>query len=181
VLGRVSEVVHTRRQERFIPTYIENRLKFSQYIKDACVLGAGRDFLAALVVIDWEAVGHWAQERGIPYTSFADLSQQPPVYDLVGGIVAEVNATLPEGTRIRRFVNLHKEFDPDDGEVTRTRKLRRNVIDDHYREIIDALYDGRDSIEFEARITYETGASGVLKRELAIRDVATATAAGASA
>src|SRR5690606_5120743 len=128
VLGRVSEVVHTRRQERFIPTYIENRLKFSQYIKDACVLAAGRDFLAALVVIDWEAVGHRAQARVIPYTSFADLSQQPPVCELVGGILAEVNATLPEGTRIRRFVNLHKDFDPYDGEVTRTRKLRRNVI-----------------------------------------------------
>lgn len=179
VLGRVSEVVHTARQERFIPTYIENRLKFSQYIKDACVLGAGREHLAALVVIDWEAVGHWAQERGVPYTSFADLSQQPPVYELVGGIVADVNATLPEATRIRRFVNLHKEFDPDDGEVTRTRKLRRNVIDDHYRAIIDAIYDGRDAIEFEARITYETGASGVLRRELAIRDVAPAPAPGA--
>src|SRR5690606_10815833 len=179
VLGRVSEVVHTARQERFIPTYIENRLKFSQYIKDACVLGAGREHLAALVVIDWEAVGHWAQERGVPYTSFADRSQQPPVYELVGGIVADVNATLPEATRIRRFVNLHKEFDPDDGEVTRTRKLRRNVIDDHYRAIIDAIYDGRDAIEVEARITYETGASGVLRRELAIRDVAPAPAPGA--
>jgi long-chain acyl-CoA synthetase len=180
VLGRVSEVVHTRTKERFIPTYIENRLKFSQYIKDACVLGAGRDWLAALVVIDWEAVGHWAQERGIPYTSFADLSQQPPVCDLVGGVVADVNAKLPEGTRIRRFVNLHKEFDPDDGEVTRTRKLRRNVIDDHYGAIIEAIYDGRDAIEFEARITYETGASGVLKRVLAIRDVAPAAASGAT-
>ena len=180
VLGRVSEVVHTRGQERFIPTYIENRLKFSQYIKDACVLGDGRDHLAVLVVIDWEAVGHWAQERGIAYTSFAELSQQPPVYDLVGGGVADVNATLPEAIQIRRFVNLHKEFDPDDGEVTRTRKLRRNVIDDHYRVIIDALYDGGKAIEFEAQITYETGASGVLKRELAIRDVAPARAAGAT-
>lgn len=180
VLGRVSEVVHTRGQERFIPTYIENRLKFSQYIKDACVLGDGRDYLAALVAIDWEAVGHWAQERGIAYTSFAELSQQPRVYELIGGVIADVNAKLPEATRIRRFVNLHKEFDPDDGEVTRTRKLRRNVIDEHYRAIIDAIYDGRDAIEFEAQITYETGASGVLKRHLAIRDVNPPRASGAT-
>ena len=100
--------------------------------------------------------------------------------DLVGTVVANVNTKLPEGTRIRRFVNLHKEFDPDDGEVTRTRKLRRSVIDDHYGAIIDAIYDGRDVIEFEAQITYETGASGVLKRHLAIRDVNPASASGAT-
>ncbi|MFA7504091.1 MAG: AMP-binding protein [Burkholderiaceae bacterium] len=180
VLGRVSEVVHTRNREKFIPTYIENRLKFSQYIKDACVLGDARDYLAVLVAIDWDAVGHWAQERGVAYTSFAELSQQPPVYDLIERVVADVNTKLPEATRLRRFVNLHKEFDPDDGEVTRTRKLRRSVIDEHYRAIIDAIYDGRDAIEFEAQITYETGASGVLKRHLAIRDVGAARASEAT-
>ena len=171
VLGRVSEVVHTGGGERFIPTYIENHLKFSQYIKDVCVIGAGRDYLSALVAIDWDAVGHWAQERGVAYTSFAELSQKPEVYGVIGDVIGHVNTLLPEAVRIRRYVNLHKEFDPDDGEVTRTRKLRRGVIEAHYRDIIDAVYAGRDAIESEAQITYETGASGVLKRHLVIRDV----------
>nr|HMN57703.1 long-chain fatty acid--CoA ligase [Ottowia sp.] len=130
-----------------------------------------REHLAALVAIDWEAVGHWAQEHGVAYTSFSDLSQQPGVYDLMAELFATVNARLPEGTRIRRFVNLHKEFDPDDGEVTRTRKLRRGVIAEHYADIIEAIYAGQDSIESVAQITYETGESGVLRRLLAIRDV----------
>jgi long-chain acyl-CoA synthetase len=171
VLGRVSEVVHTAARVRFIPTYIENRLKFSQYIKDVCVIGAGRDWLSALVAIDLEAVGHWAQENGVPYTSFADLSQKPQALDLIAGVIAHVNEVLPPDTRVRRFVNLHKEFDADDGEITRTRKLRRGTIEDHYGAIIDAVYDGRAEIEFEAQITYETGETGVLKRVLAIHDV----------
>ena len=171
VLGRVSEVVHTAARVRFIPTYIENRLKFSQYIKDVCVIGAGRDWLSALVAIDLEAVGHWAQENGVAYTSFADLSQKPGVLDLIADVTARVNASLPRDTRIRRFVNLHKAFDADDGEITRTRKLRRGTIEDHYGSIIDAIYAGRSEIEFEAQITYETGETGVLKRVLAIRDV----------
>ncbi|WP_090249959.1 AMP-dependent synthetase/ligase [Ectothiorhodospira marina] len=171
VLGRVSEVVYTEAGDRFIPTYVENRLKFSQYIKDACILGRERAFLAALIVIDMEAVGHWAEEHGVAYTSFSDLSQKAEVYDLINGEVVHVNTVLPEGLQIRRFVNLHKEFDPDDGEVTRTRKLKRKVIDQHYSPIIDALYDGRRAIEYEARISYETGASGMLKRHLTVHDV----------
>jgi len=172
VLGRVSEVVHTAAGARFIPTYIENRIKFSHYIRDVCVLGKDRDHLAAIVCIDIDAVGHWAQYNGVAYHSFADLSQQYPVYDLVEGIVRRVNAVLPDGLRIYRFVNLHKPFDPDDGEVTRTRKLRRSIIDEHYGPIIEALYDGRESIDFEAAITYETGETGVIRRTLRLHDVA---------
>src|SRR5690606_17885214 len=103
--------------------------------------------------IDWNAVGHWAQERGVAYTSFAELSQKPAVYDLIGEVIGKVNTVLPEAVRVCRYVNLHKEFDPDDGEVTRTRKLRRSVIEDHYRDIIDAVYAGQHAIESEAQIT----------------------------
>jgi len=174
VLGRVSEVIYTAAGERFIPTYVENHIKFSQYIKDVCVIGEKRDYLTAIVCIDLDAVGHWAEERGVAYTSFADLSQKTEVYDLIQRVIRGVNTKLPEGIRIRRFVNLHKEFDPDDGEVTRTRKLRRNVIDKHYAPIIEALYDGRSGVEYEAQITYETGESGVLKRHLDIRAVSAA-------
>ena len=171
VLGRVSEVVYTATNERFIPTYIENRIKFSHYIRDVCVLGEGRDFLAAIVCIDIDAVGHWAEKNGVPYHSFADLSQKEPVYDLVAGIIGHVNTVLPEALQIRRFVNLHKPFDPDDGEVTRTRKLRRGVIDENYAPIIEALYDGSESIDYEAAITYETGETGVIRRTLRLQDV----------
>ena len=171
VLGRVGEVVHTRQGERYIPTYIENRLKFSQYVKDAAVIGAGRQHLGALICIDMNAVGHWAEENGVTYTSYAELSQRPEVYQLIEGVITHVNSLLPEALAIRRFINLPKEFDPDDGEVTRTRKLRRNVIDEHYAGVIAALYDGSATVQHQARITYETGATGTFDRQLAIHNV----------
>ncbi len=168
VLGRVGEVVYTKGGERYIPNYIENRLKFSQYVKDAAIIGAGRDDLTALICIDMAAVGHWAEQNGVTYASYAELSQRREVYTLIDGVVAHVNEQLPQGLTIRRFVNLPKEFDPDDGEVTRTRKLRRNVIDERYASVISALYSGADFVEHEARITYESGATGTLDRRLAI-------------
>ncbi|MBK1698063.1 AMP-dependent synthetase/ligase [Rhodovibrio salinarum] len=171
VQGRVKEVVYTAGGARFIPTFIENRIKFSHFIRDICILGEARDVLTAIVCIDIDAVGHWAEERGVPYTSYADLSQKDPVYDLIAGVLQRTNETLPEGLQIRRFVNLHKPFDPDDGEVTRTRKLRRNVIDEHYRPIIEALYGGDASIEYKATFTYETGETGEQTRRLQLRDI----------
>ena len=171
VLGRVSEVVEKADGTRFIATYIENRLKFSPHIKDAAVIGKGRDILTAIICIDFQAVGQWAQENGVAYTSYAELSQQPAVYDLIAREIAEVNAHLPHGLSVARFVNLHKEFDPDDGEVTRTRKLKRNVIDDRYGPIIQAMNDGASQIDFKARITYENGQTGSLDRVLRLADV----------
>jgi long-chain acyl-CoA synthetase len=171
VLGRVGEVVHTRGGERFIPNYIENRIKFSSYVRDVAVLGAGCDHLAAIVCIDREAVGHWAQMNRVAYTSYADLSQKREVAALVAGVLGRVNELLPPALRLKRFVNLHKEFDPDDGEVTRTRKLRRNVIEQRYAGVIEAIYAGAPSAEVEARVTYETGESGVLRRSIAITEL----------
>ncbi len=171
VLGRLAEVVHTAGGERYIPNYIENRLKFSPWIKDVAVLGSGRDTLAAIVCIDKEPVGHWAEVRGISYVSYAELSQRPEVIELVAHAVARVNATLPEGLKLRHFVSLHKEFDADDGEITRTRKLRRNVVEERYAPIIDAIYGGQKSVAMKARIVYETGAVGITERVLAVREV----------
>jgi long-chain acyl-CoA synthetase len=168
VLGRLSEVVHTAQGERYIPNYIENRLKFSPWVKDVAVLGKGRDRLAAIVCIDKEPVGHWAELRGISYMSYADLSQKAEVIELVKAAVERVNATLPEPLKLRHFVSLHKEFDADDGEITRTRKLRRNVVEERYAPIIDAIYDGRASVTMKATIVYETGETGVTERELRI-------------
>lgn len=171
VLGRLSEVVYTAKGERFIPNYIENRLKFSPYIKDAAVLGKDRDSLAVMVCIDKETVGHWAEVRGISYMSYADLSQNPEVIKLITEAVQRVNGILPDALKLRHFVSLHKEFDPDDGEVTRTRKLRRNVIEQRYAPIIDAIYSGKKSVTMKAQITYETGEVGSIERELKVQEV----------
>lgn len=171
VLGRVSEVVHTAKGERYIPNYIENRLKFSPYVKDVAVLGKGRDTLAAIVCIDKETVGHWAELRGISYMSYADLSQKPEVMELLAEAVRHVNATLPEPLKLRHIVSLHKEFDADDGEITRTRKLRRNVVEERYAPIIDAIYGGRRSVAMKAQVVYETGEVGTTERELAVKEL----------
>jgi long-chain acyl-CoA synthetase len=171
VLGRVSEVVHTAKGERYIPNYIENRLKFSPFIKDVAVLGKGRDTLAAIVCIDKETVGHWAELRGISYISYADLSQKPEVHQLVSEAVRRVNATLPDPLQVKHFVCLHKEFDADDGEITRTRKLRRNVVEDRYAPIIDAIYGGQKSVAVKATVVYETGETGTMERQLAVAEI----------
>ena len=171
VLGRLSEVVHTAQGERYIPNYIENRLKFSPWIKDVAVLGKGRDRLSAIVCIDKEPVGHWAELRGISYMSYADLSQKPEVIALVKAAVERVNATLPDALKLRHFVSLHKEFDADDGEITRTRKLRRNVVEERYAPIIEAIYDGQPTVTMKAQIVYETGETGVTERELRVTEV----------
>lgn len=171
VLGRVSELVETAQGQRFIPTFIENRLKFSPYIRNVAVLGAGLEELTAIVCIDYEAAGHWAEQRSISYSSYAELSQKPQMLDLIAGEIARVNELQPEGLKIRRFVNLHKDFDADDGEITRTRKLRRKVIEQTYAALVAALYDGSDEVIFDAKITYEDGREGTLRRNLVIRRV----------
>jgi long-chain acyl-CoA synthetase len=171
VLGRVSEVVHTAGGERYVPNYIENRLKFSPYIKDAAVMGAGRDELVAMVCIDFDAAGHWAEVHGVPYVSYADLSQRPEVAALLKEAFMRVNAALPEALHLHRFVSLHKEFDPDDGEITRTRKLRRKVVEERYAPVIAALYDGSAEVHVKATVTYENGETGVVERTLLVRGV----------
>lgn len=171
VLGRVSEVVHTKGGERYVPNYIENRLKFSPFVKDAAVIGAGRDELTAMVCIDFDAVGHWAEVNGVPYVSYADLSQREEVASMLRKAFLRVNKALPEPLRLKRFVSLHKEFDPDDGEITRTRKLRRKVVEDRYQKVIAALYDGSKNVHVSAVVTYETGDTGTVDRTLPIREV----------
>jgi len=171
VLGRVSEVMHTAGGERYVPNYIENRLKFSPYIKDAAVIGAGLDELTAMVCVDFEAVGHWAEVNGVPYVSYSDLSQRDEVAALLHGAFERVNKAVTEPLRLQRFVSLPKEFDPDDGEITRTRKLRRKVVQERYADVIAALYDGSKDVHVSAQVTYETGEVGKVERSLPIREV----------
>ena len=168
VLGRLGDVVYTAEGERFIPTYIENRLKFSHFVKEAAVFGAGKDYLSAMICIDAEAVGHWAENNGIPYVSYADLSQKPEVVAEVRKSIVELNQVLPEKLCIKKFVNLHKSFDADDGEITRTGKLRRKIIAEHYQVVFDALYSDVSDVMMKATLTYDTGETGVIERNLSV-------------
>jgi long-chain acyl-CoA synthetase len=160
----------------FAPKYLENKLKFSPYVKEAVTLGPGRPYVTVLINIDLSAVGNWAERRGIAYTSYTDLSQKPEVYDLIQQEVARVNASLLEddvlrGARIRKFLILHKELDPDDEEITRTRKVRRGFVAQKYAPLIDALYADRERVTVEARVTYEDGRTGTIRAEVAIREL----------
>jgi long-chain acyl-CoA synthetase len=157
VFDRRKDVMTLADGSRFSPQFIETRLKFSPYIKDAWVIGHGRDAVAAVVCIDAAVVGRWAEEHHIPYTSYPELSQKPEVRALIAEAVGQVNKGLPPAARIRRFVNLHKEFDADDEELTRTRKLRRAYLEERYRDVVEGLYSGPGEIGLDTAITYEDG------------------------
>ena len=154
---RTNDVAELADGTRFAPTYIENKLKFSPYIKEAVVIGQERPWVAALINIDYEVVGKWAERRGIPYTNFTDLSRKPEVYDLIYAEVVRVNGGIPSSTRIRMYVLLHKELDPDDAEMTRTRKVRRRYIAQKYADIIAAFYDERPEVTVKTVISYQDG------------------------
>ncbi|MGD9618120.1 MAG: long-chain fatty acid--CoA ligase [Alphaproteobacteria bacterium] len=164
------------------PKFIENKLKFSPFIKEAVAFGDGRDFVASFINIDIEAVGNWAERRGITYGSYQELAAHEQVYELIAGCIAQANRGLAAEpnlatSQIRRFLILHKELDADDGELTRTRKVRRRIIAERYAGLIDALYSGAGSGRIETEVTFEDGRKGVLRADLAIRAVATVPAA----
>lgn len=165
---RVKNMLRLANGEVFSPQFIEGRLKFNPYVQDVMVIGGEtRDYVAALIIIDFDNVARWAEKRGIGFTTFVDLSQKADVYVLITGAVREVNAALPEGARVQRFVLLHKEFDADEAEMTRSRKLRRNVLSEKYGDIIEAMYDGRTEANVRATVTYQDGSEGVV--ETAVR------------
>ena len=153
------------------PQYIENKLKFSPYIGEAVVFGDGRPFVAAIVAIDAATVGNWAERRNLAYTSFQDLCARAEVRDLIRDEIRKCNEGLKEAIRIRRFLVLNKEFDADDDEITRTRKIRRRFVADKYAAIVDAFYSGAGEVEVSAQITYEDGRKAVLRSTIAIGDL----------
>ena len=170
-LDRVKEMAVMKNGTRFSPTYIESALKFSLYIKDAMVLGVGREHIAVLINVDFETVGKWAEKTHITYTTYTDLSQKREVYDLIQKEIEAVNQQLPEDNRIKRFVNLHKEFDPDEGELTRTRKIRRTFMEERYQQVIDAIYEDRSSINVSFEVKYRDGRKGKIETEIAMRSI----------
>ena len=171
VVDRVKDLATTAQGNRFSPQYIENKLKFSPFISEAVVLGAGRPYLAAICCIRYGIVAKWAEQRGISFTNYTNLSAQPQVYEMIEQEVRTLNAKLPEWQRIRKFLLLYKELDPDDGELTRTRKVKRNVISDKYAEIIDAIYSGRCSVDVDATITFQDGTTSRVQTTLRIVDM----------
>ena len=178
VVDRLKDVTRLADGTTLAPQFLENKLKFSPYIREAMVVGQGRPFVAAMINIDMANVGKWAERRNLPYTTYADLAQKPEVYDLVLREVERANRDLPEPTRIRRYLLLPKELDPDDEEITRTRKLRRGVIAERYAPFIDAFYDGRTEVGVATRITYEDGRTATIHATVAIRAVGEATGSG---
>ena len=157
VFDRSKDIMILNDGRKFSPQFLEARLKFSPYIRDSWVIGHNLDYVTAVVCIDYATVGKWAEQKGIPYTSYPELSQKPEVYSLIKEPIAEVNRTLRPSAKIVKFVNLYKEFDADDEELTRTRKLRRAFVEERYKDIIEALYRDEDGIHIDTSITYEDG------------------------
>jgi long-chain acyl-CoA synthetase len=175
IIDRVKDVGKLADGSLFAPKYLENKLKFFPYIKEAVAFGHGRDKVCAFINFDFEAVANWAERRNMPYTGYTDLASREEVLALVRECIESVNADLaaePEiaNSQIRRFLILHKELDADDGELTRTRKVRRAFIADRYQALLDALYGGRDSVHVDMQVKYEDGRSGMISADLAIRD-----------
>jgi len=171
VVDRVKDLATTAHGNRFSPQYIENKLKFSPFISEAVVLGADRPYLAAMCCIRYGIVAKWAEQRGISFTNYTNLSAQPQVYEMIEQEVRTLNAKLPEWQRIRKFLLLYKELDPDDGELTRTRKVKRNVISEKYARIIDAIYSGSSSVDVDATITFQDGTTSRVQTALRIVDM----------
>lgn len=176
IIDRAKDVSTLSEGTIFAPKYIENKLKFSPYIKEAVAMGMDQPYVVAFINIDLEAVGSWAERKSVAYTSYTDISQKPEVYDLVYNEVIRVNKSLFEdeqlrGAQINKFLILHKELDPDDAEITRTRKIRRRFIAEKYADLIEALYSDRDSVKVQAKVTYEDGRTTMINADLKIREV----------
>ena len=172
VIDRIKDLAETSRGERFSPQYLENKLKFSPYIAEAVVLGDGRDRLAAMLCIRFSIVSKWAEKNRITFTTYTDLSAREEIYALLREEVEAVNATLPPAQRISRFLLLYKELDADDGELTRTRKVRRSVINEKYADIIEAIYAGRSEIPVDTVIRFQDGTTQRIRTTLRVIDLA---------
>ncbi|MGI9437818.1 MAG: AMP-binding protein [Geminicoccaceae bacterium] len=173
VIDRVKDLATTLNGVRFSPQFIENKLKFSPYIGECVILGHERAAITAILCIRYSMVSKWAEGRGLAFTTYTNLAALPEIYALIQEEVDKVNASLPPAQRIARFLLLYKELDADDGELTRTRKVRRAVIDERYAPLIEALYTGRDRVVMETEVTFEDGRTGRIKADMAIRDLVT--------
>jgi long-chain acyl-CoA synthetase len=170
IIDRAKDVGKLACGEAFAPQFIENKLKFSPFVGEAVAFGHDRPFVAAMIVINGETVGTWAERQGIAYGSYQDLSANPRVRALIRDEIRKCNAGLPEAAHVRRFMLLNKELDADDNEVTRTRKIRRRFVGEKYKAVIEALYGGRSDVELVADITFEDGRKSTIRSNVAIEN-----------
>jgi long-chain acyl-CoA synthetase len=176
IIDRAKDVGALADGTPFAPQFIENKLKYSPFIREAVAFGNERPFVAAMVAIDLSTVGNWAERRGLAYTSYMDLSQKAEVRELVAGEIRKCNQTLPEATKIRRFLLLTKDLEADDAEMTRTRKVRRRFVAEKYAAVIDAFYGDGNEVELATTITYEDGRQASIQSRARIEDVEEAPA-----
>jgi long-chain acyl-CoA synthetase len=174
VIDRVRDLATTRGGDRFSPQFIENKLKFSPFISEAVILGDGREHLAAILCIRFSIVAKWAEQRRMSFTTYSDLASRKEVYDLIAGEIGQVNKTLPPAQQIGKFVLLYKELDADDGELTRTRKVRRGVVAQKYGEIVEAVYSGAESVKIDTEIAFQDGSRQRIRTTIPVRSLAAA-------
>lgn len=171
IIGRKAEIMRTREGEAFSPDFIETRLKFSPYIKEAVIFGEGQPYITAFINLDFGNVGNWAEEKKIPYTTYTDLSQQPEVEELIGGEIRQVNTQLPEPMQLVHFILLYKLLDADDEELTRTGKVRRKFVFEQYKDLIDSMYSDKKEIEVKGQVKYQDGTVGTIETTVRILKV----------
>jgi long-chain acyl-CoA synthetase len=172
VIDRISDLAETSNGDKFSPQFIENKLKFSPFIAEAVVQGDGRPYLSAIICIRFEIVAKWAEQRNIAFTNYINLSAQERIYEMVQKEVETVNETLPDAQRIRKFLLLYKQLDADDGELTRTRKVRRGVIKEKYADIIDTIYSDLDVVHIDTVITFQDGNKSRVQTDVRVVDLA---------
>lgn len=171
-LERVKDLIQLSNDKSYSPQYIEGRLKFSPYIQDIMTVGGfDMPYVSAIIVINFDNVARWAEKRGISFTTYVDLSQKSEVYDLITEDIVRVNSTLPDFSRVHKFVILHKAFDADEGELTRTRKLKRHTLQQKYGDILEAMYGDRQDVRVRAEVKYRDGREGVIETDLKVRSV----------
>ena len=178
IFDRAKDVGQLQNGTMFAPKMIENKLKFSQYIKEAVAVGQEKPYVSVMINIDPLSVGNWSERRNLAYSSYTDLSQKPEVLSLIQEEIRRVNQSLAgeeklKGTQIRKFLILHKELDPDDEEITRTRKVRRSFVAEKYKDLISAFYTDADHVQTEAKVTFEDGRTTTIRADLKILEVST--------
>jgi len=171
-LDRLRDLVELSGGDKLAPQLVESRLKFSPYIKDAWILADPESrYTSAIIIIDYDRVGRWAGQRKVAFTTFAELSQKPEVYELVKSDIDRINEALPPDARVHKYVNLHKELDPDEAELTRTRKLRKAFLEERYRELVVAIQGDRPEVPIEAEVRYRDGRTGKITTTIRIQSV----------
>lgn len=172
IIDRAKDVGKLEDGSAFAPQFVENKLKYSPYITEAISFGNERPSVCAMIAIDFNTVGKWAERRALPYTNYMDLSQKPEVLELIAEEIKGINRTLPEPLQVKRFLLLGKDFDADDSEITRTRKLRRGFIAEQYASVISAFYSGANNVDLRAEVTFEDGRKSHVDMNLKIQDAA---------